>query len=109
MSSRRQSLRFTSLSTPATPTPIWYYIRSIMVKTRKQELSAEESPNTEQPEQTETATNEAPTTSEPADEKKEGDAASKARDRQARFKALQARAVSKTSGFAIRLTFRSRY
>jgi pre-mRNA-splicing factor SYF2 len=80
-----------------------------MVKTRKQELSAEESQNTEQPEQTETATNEAPTTSEPADEKKEGDAASKARDRQARFKALQARAVSRTSGFAIRLTFRSRY
>jgi len=65
-----------------------------MVNTRKQELSTEEGSNTEQPEQSEIATSEAVTTSEPNDDKKESDAAAKAQDRQARFKALQARAVS---------------
>lgn len=68
-----------------------------MVTTRKQELSTEESSNATQPEQTENATTEASTISEPNDEKTEGDAASKAHDRQARFKALQARAVSTPS------------
>ncbi|KAJ5216343.1 Pre-mRNA-splicing factor syf2 [Penicillium cinerascens] len=67
-----------------------------MVTTRKQELSAEESSNIEKHEQAETATNEAPFSSEPNEEKKDDDAAGKARDRQARFKALQARAKSAT-------------
>lgn len=81
-----------------------------MVTTRKQELSAEESSNVEKPEQTETATNEAPSTSEPNEEKKDDDAAAKARDRQARFKALQARAVSIHSCFTILLgVFGSRH
>jgi hypothetical protein len=65
-----------------------------MVTTRKQELSTEESSHATQPEQTENVTTEASTISEPNDDKTEDDAASKARDRQARFKALQARAVS---------------
>ena len=68
-----------------------------MVTTRNQELSTEEGSKPEQPEQTETTISEDPTPSEPNGGKKEDDAASKARDRQARFKALQARAVSKHS------------
>lgn len=74
-----------------------------MVTTRKQEHSAEQSSNVEKPEQAETATNEAPSTSEPNEEKKDDDAAAKARDRQARFKALQARAVSIHSYFTVLL------
>lgn len=65
-----------------------------MVTTRNQELSTEKGSKSEQPEQTEGTISEAPTPSEPNDGKNEDDAASQARDRQARFKALQARAVS---------------
>lgn len=67
---------------------------SIMPRTRKQEFSAEEESKAEQVEQTEAATEDKPTSSEPNAENKEDDAAAKARERQARFKALQARAVS---------------
>lgn len=64
-----------------------------MPKTRKQERSAEEEKNAEQLERTEDVTKDTPTSSEP-NVVKEDDAAAKARERQARFKALQARAVS---------------
>lgn len=67
---------------------------SIMPRTRKQEFSAEEEAKAEQVEQTEAVTEDTPTSSEPNVENKEDDAAAKARERQARFKALQARAVS---------------
>ncbi|KAJ6127364.1 Pre-mRNA-splicing factor syf2 [Penicillium sp. IBT 18751x] len=67
-----------------------------MVQTRDQDLSTEEGPKPDHPEQTETSVSEDPTPSEPKDGKTEDDAASKARERQARFKALQARAKSAT-------------
>ncbi|KAJ5584183.1 pre-mRNA-splicing factor syf2 [Penicillium hispanicum] len=64
-----------------------------MPKTRKQELSEKDA---EQPEQVETAPVDTPAPVEPKDEKREDDATTKARDRQERFKALQARAKSAT-------------
>lgn len=66
-----------------------------MPKTRKRESPAEEEKRPEQREETEDIT-ETPASSEPNVEKKEDDAAAKARERQARFKALQARAVSES-------------
>lgn len=65
-----------------------------MPKTRKEESSVEEESNAGQPQQVEIASNDTPTSSGPNVEKKDDDVTAKARDRQARFKALQARAVS---------------
>lgn len=65
-----------------------------MPQTRNQVSSAVEEKKPEQHEQTEDVTEDTPASSEPNVEKKEDDAAAKARERQARFKALQARAVS---------------
>lgn len=64
-----------------------------MPKTRKGTSSAEDTATADQPEQVEAPPKDTPSSSEPADEKKEDDAATKAQDRKARFKALQARAV----------------
>lgn len=66
-----------------------------MPKTRKQESSEKDA---EQPEQVETVPVDTPAPAEPKDEKKEDDATTMARERQERFKALQARAVSVYSG-----------
>lgn len=67
-----------------------------MPKTRKGTSSTEDTATTEQPEQVE-APQDTPSSSKPVAEKQEDDAASKAQDRKARFKALQARAVSHIS------------
>lgn len=64
-----------------------------MPKTRKETSSAEDTATADQPEQVEAPPKDIPSSSEPADEKNEDDTATKAQDRKARFKALQARAV----------------
>lgn len=83
-----------------------------MPRTRKQESSTEEARNTEPLKQEEEASKEMPTVSEPNVENEESDATVKARERQARFKALQARAVSGSAGQAcdpsVNLSFCSR-
>ncbi len=92
ISSPDSALHWSSNSLNTTPPRGTY--RSVMPRTRKQESSAEKESKAEQVEQTETATEDTPISSEPNAENKDDDAAAKARERQARFKALQARAVS---------------
>lgn len=65
-----------------------------MPQTPPDSTSAEDKPNVEQPEQVEAAPKETSSSSEAPAERKENDAAAKARERMERFKALKARAVS---------------
>lgn len=82
-----------SLNVLHTP-PRSYSIVIVMPRTRNQEHSLEEEKRPEKSDQNEDVSEDTPAAPEPNVEQKEDDAAAKARERQARFKALQARAVS---------------